>query len=272
MSSGSWQPDPYSRHQLRWWDGTQWTQMVSDNGITQDESTLSHSAPLPPPQPTAPPLPVQPQVSQPLAPTPAQAPKPNRTRLLAAIGAVVVIVAAVVVVLATRGGGGSTKDSQTSEGKKYVAAIVASSDTSTFTGSETNCIAEGAIDIIGVKAFQDAGVKPEDLASTGGDDLLPGFTPDETQADSIIDLMFTCVDFGKTFADQMGGSAVSIPTEKLHCVGDQLEVNKTFRAYLLATMLSSDTTSTEPSSGDDAQTAMLEIFTKCGVSLTDLAG
>lgn len=268
MSSGSWQPDPYSRHQLRWWDGTQWTQMVNDNGITQDESTLSHSAPLPPPQTPVPSPPVQPQVSQPLAP----APKPNRTRLLAAIGAVVVVVAAVVVVLATRGGGGSTKDSQTAEGKKYVAAIVASSDSSTFTGSEANCIAEGAIDIIGVKTFQDAGVEPEDMASTGGDDLLPGFTPNEAQADSIIDLMFTCVDFGKAFADQMGGTGVSIPTEKLHCVGDQLEVNTTFRAYLLATMLSSDTTSTEPSSGDDVQTAMFEIFTKCGVSLTDLAG
>jgi hypothetical protein len=270
--NGSWQPDPYSRHQLRWWDGTQWTPMVSDDGITRDESAPNHSSPLPPPQAAAPWPPLPSEVIQALAPTPTSAPKPKRTRLFAAIGVVVVVVAAVVVVIATRGGDGSTKDSETAEGKKYVAAMAASTDSSTFTGSEATCIAEGAIDIVGVKALQDAGVKPEDLASNGGGDLLPGFAPNEKQANSIIDLMFTCVDFGKTFAEQMGSTGVSIPAEKLHCIGDQLEVNKTFRAYLLATMLSSNTTSTEPSSGDDSQAMMLEIFTKCGVSLTDLSG
>jgi hypothetical protein len=49
-SSGSWQPDPYGLHQLRWWDGTRWTSMVSDNGVQRDES-----APAPTPMPVAPP-------------------------------------------------------------------------------------------------------------------------------------------------------------------------------------------------------------------------
>ena len=31
--SGSWRPDPTGRHDLRWWDGTQWTPEVSDNGV-----------------------------------------------------------------------------------------------------------------------------------------------------------------------------------------------------------------------------------------------
>ncbi len=31
--SGSWQTDPSGHHQYRWWDGTDWTAAVSDNGI-----------------------------------------------------------------------------------------------------------------------------------------------------------------------------------------------------------------------------------------------
>lgn len=35
--SGSWQPDPYGRHQYRWWDGSEWTDQVSDDGnVTSD--------------------------------------------------------------------------------------------------------------------------------------------------------------------------------------------------------------------------------------------
>ncbi|MEI8239801.1 MAG: DUF2510 domain-containing protein, partial [Actinomycetota bacterium] len=49
MSNGDWHPDPYGRHQLRWWDGTEWTSMVSDNGLTRDETELEHHEPLPPP-------------------------------------------------------------------------------------------------------------------------------------------------------------------------------------------------------------------------------
>jgi hypothetical protein len=30
----SWLADPSGRHQLRYWDGTRWTEHVSDNGVT----------------------------------------------------------------------------------------------------------------------------------------------------------------------------------------------------------------------------------------------
>ncbi|TLN00168.1 DUF2510 domain-containing protein [bacterium] len=32
-SPASWQADPSGRHQLRYWDGTQWTDTVSDEGL-----------------------------------------------------------------------------------------------------------------------------------------------------------------------------------------------------------------------------------------------
>ena len=30
--AGAWHPDPSGRHELRWWDGTRWTDTVSDRG------------------------------------------------------------------------------------------------------------------------------------------------------------------------------------------------------------------------------------------------
>ncbi|WP_229023184.1 DUF2510 domain-containing protein [Actinomarinicola tropica] len=30
--SGSWQPDPFGRHQYRWWNGAEWTDQVSNDG------------------------------------------------------------------------------------------------------------------------------------------------------------------------------------------------------------------------------------------------
>lgn len=43
MTAAAWHPDPTGRHELRYWDGTQWTEHVSDAGV---QST----APLTPPE------------------------------------------------------------------------------------------------------------------------------------------------------------------------------------------------------------------------------
>jgi Protein of unknown function (DUF2510) len=34
----AWHPDPSGRHQYRWWDGSAWTQSVSDNGVVTQDS------------------------------------------------------------------------------------------------------------------------------------------------------------------------------------------------------------------------------------------
>lgn len=36
--AGGWWPDPHGRHQLRYWDGTRWTEHVSDAGVTSVDS------------------------------------------------------------------------------------------------------------------------------------------------------------------------------------------------------------------------------------------
>ena len=43
-----WLPDPAGLHQLRWWDGTVWTEHVSDNG-TQSIDPMESTSPPPPP-------------------------------------------------------------------------------------------------------------------------------------------------------------------------------------------------------------------------------
>ncbi len=50
-----WLPDPEGRHQLRWWDGTEWTEHVSDQG-QQSTAPLSDST-TPPPAGASPRLP-----------------------------------------------------------------------------------------------------------------------------------------------------------------------------------------------------------------------
>jgi len=71
MVDASWQPDPSGAHELRYWNGTDWTEHVSDQGATGQDPL---AAPLPPPlpAPVAPPPP--PVVPGPAAAAPAPAP------------------------------------------------------------------------------------------------------------------------------------------------------------------------------------------------------
>jgi polyhydroxyalkanoate synthesis regulator phasin len=46
-STGSWQPDPHGRHQYRYWDGTQWTDQVADDGVSAVDPPDAAGAPAP---------------------------------------------------------------------------------------------------------------------------------------------------------------------------------------------------------------------------------
>lgn len=56
MTEAGWQPDPFQRHELRYWDGAAWTAHVSDAGTTSSDEPVP-SAGGPPPPPPAPPAP-----------------------------------------------------------------------------------------------------------------------------------------------------------------------------------------------------------------------
>ncbi|MEQ1702255.1 MAG: DUF2510 domain-containing protein [Ilumatobacteraceae bacterium] len=65
----AWHPDPFARHQLRYWDGARWTAHVSNAGVTSSDPPFASPAPAAAPaqQPTAQ---VAPAMAAPTAPTP----------------------------------------------------------------------------------------------------------------------------------------------------------------------------------------------------------
>ena len=46
---GEWRPDPFGRHQYRYWDGAEWTEHVSDHGSTSKDDPVGPANALPPP-------------------------------------------------------------------------------------------------------------------------------------------------------------------------------------------------------------------------------
>lgn len=120
MSEAGWHPDPYHRHELRWYDGMSWTEHVSDHGVAAVDSMTAQAppaagvGPLPPPSFSPP---VEPTVAQPvvggpppMVPVqPAGAPPASgggngRGAWIAGILGVLVIGIGVAVVLSLRGG------------------------------------------------------------------------------------------------------------------------------------------------------------------------
>jgi uncharacterized RDD family membrane protein YckC len=61
-----WAPDPLGRHHYRYWDGTQWTEHVADNGVVSTDPPVADAAPTP-------------EVPTPAAPTPGESPAPAET-------------------------------------------------------------------------------------------------------------------------------------------------------------------------------------------------
>jgi len=112
VASG-WYPDPYGRHEQRWWDGNAWTAHVSDQGVASVEG-------VPTPQPVVPTM--QLPVPQSLSPAPgspgslgssgssaaaAWLRPPKVWLLVAAVAAVVVIVVVAAGGSGSSGGGSS---------------------------------------------------------------------------------------------------------------------------------------------------------------------
>ena len=57
MAVASWLPDPTGVHELRYWNGSTWTEHVSDQGMTAQDALTTE---LPPPADTLPPPPAPP--------------------------------------------------------------------------------------------------------------------------------------------------------------------------------------------------------------------
>ncbi|NQU36224.1 MAG: DUF2510 domain-containing protein, partial [Actinobacteria bacterium] len=52
-ASADWYPDPSGHHQMRYWDGSAWTDHIANAGVAGSEP-LQNAAPPPSPAPVAP--------------------------------------------------------------------------------------------------------------------------------------------------------------------------------------------------------------------------
>jgi hypothetical protein len=52
--AAGWQPDPFGRHEHRYWDGSAWTAHVSDAGVTSTDEPVPSPEGMPPPPPPTP--------------------------------------------------------------------------------------------------------------------------------------------------------------------------------------------------------------------------
>lgn len=99
MSSPSWHPDPFHRHELRWWDGASWSDNVMDQGIAGTDpvqaqapvagqwDTPTQMHPMVPPPGVGQPMPGT-MPTMPVQPTPAGAPKKNTGLVIGGVAAV----------------------------------------------------------------------------------------------------------------------------------------------------------------------------------------
>ena len=89
-TGGSWEHDPFGRHQRRWWDGRRWTRRV------RDDDRVGIDPPGVDPQPQAAPraLPVRPITDAPLP-----IGKPDDRALVASVVAVLVVLAIAALIL-----------------------------------------------------------------------------------------------------------------------------------------------------------------------------
>ena len=66
MADAGWLPDPSAAHELRYWDGSTWTEHVIDQGVTSTAPLAPTAAPPPPPPPSPPAVqPPPPSATQP---------------------------------------------------------------------------------------------------------------------------------------------------------------------------------------------------------------
>lgn len=147
MSSPSWHPDPFHRHELRWWDGARWSDNVMDQGIAGTDpvqaqapvagqwDTPTQMHPIMPPPGAGQPMPgTMPTMPVPVQPAPAGAPKRNTGLLIGGVAAVAALGIGAFVVL------GGDDDSKQTDTTSSVEATTTAPEVSTTASATTTTV------------------------------------------------------------------------------------------------------------------------------------
>lgn len=167
---------------------------------------------------------------------------PFRTRLTA------VALSAGLVLAACSSGGGSG-ESVSDEGKPYAEAIAANFTTSedpddfVLEDDQADCIGARTVNIIGVDAFEKAGVTPADLGPTS-DTLIGDVEVDDKQANEIYDSFKKCdVDLRAIMFESFAQDD-DMTDEQKKCLEGALDED-TLRAFVVTAMVKGDDESPE---------------------------
>ena len=194
-----WNPDPTGRHEYRYWDGTRWTDDVSDNGVTSvdpvDGGAADATAPLDPTQQYGAAgggYGAQPGYGQ--GPTSGQYPgQPVRsgpsTGLIVGLAAVAGVLNVGNVFLVTRDGGDD--DAATTGGDEVdpivsaMAEGIVESSGGQVTQEQAECAAQAMLDELGLGTLIEIGASGEDPFTSGA------LTDEQTAA--VINAMLECI-------------------------------------------------------------------------------
>ena len=231
MTPPGWHPDPFRRHELRWWDGTTWSEHVSDQGragidaVGAARVTDAGAGWLPPTiqQPTTPPSPSwapgatlpQPTVQQPAIAAPAGGPRRSSAVPWVIGGLFVALLVGGGALLALRGG---SDDDSSSMSTLLPDTSVAPSTTGPFVLPTTSS-PPTTTEPVGTTAPETT--LPAGTPATGDVLSIALPTPDEVPADWAATGVGTAVDFE-------GGSG---PGQGL-CAGD----GESVRAWSLGSL------------------------------------
>jgi hypothetical protein len=170
------------------------------------------------------------------------------------------------------GGGGGDGDSSTAKGQEYVEAIVAdgTDEDPPLDEDEVRCAAERWVDLLGIEAFEKAGVTPEDIRASSDENMdfmaLVGLTED--QADKAADVMIDCLDLGAVLAASLADEPglANVPRAKLECVGSAMERTPAFHEAMRLEMLGRE------ASDLDMEQLAADAFDECDVDIGELVG
>jgi hypothetical protein len=169
--------------------------------------------------------------------------------------------------------GGSSASS--SEGKKYVAAMLAAKGSNSITKdlnpTQAKCLAEGLIDAVGVDTLKKAGVTPQEFAGNGADTKLKGKVS-KSQASDVADLILKnkCFDFIDVVAKQSSGSAFGkLSKDKQRCFYTKMFSLPAVRDALIADLTGGKS---DLGSALGNQSEIFTILGQCKIDPKDVSG
>lgn len=285
-----WRPDPTGRFEHRYWDGTKWTDDVSNAGVASTDPYAGPTDAAPPsptdptltppaPDPTAVQAPAEPTATWPAPPPPSFPPAAGTAAAVASAGSkkglmigVGLLVAAAAVVAAIAMGGGDDNGDRDRIRAAMAAEMKSSGDLSQ---KQAECIADAIIDEVGTDKLKDvdftADEPPAEIADDVTNALLGSLKDCDVDASGLAGGSDTTdtsepLDIGgfdgsipPNFEEQLANlyeNSLGLPREKARCLAGKL----------------SEAVSSGDLSQEEAMTDVISFLSACDIDLSELSG